>query len=78
MNRQIFVGARIPFLVIHAIQDAAYRIAARRQRLLHAHSILRRGDFARVRRAHGSDCVGVQDPVFEGIDAASLEVVLMQ
>jgi hypothetical protein len=78
VNRQIFVGARIPFLVIHAIQDAAYGVAARRERLLHAHAVLRRGDFARIRGAYGCDRVGVQDAVFERVDAAGLEVVLVQ
>src|SRR5204862_7795436 len=37
MDRQIFVVAWIPFLVIDAIENAAHRAASRRERLLHAH-----------------------------------------
>ena len=48
------------------------------QRLLHAHAVTRRGDLARVGRAHGGHRVGMQDAVLERVDVPGLEVVLVQ
>ena len=78
VDRQVRVVPRIPFLVIDAIEDAVHRMAARRQRLLHAHAVARRGDLARVGGADRGHAIGVQDAVLERVDAAGLEVVLVQ
>ena len=78
VDRQVLVARRIPLLVVDAVEDAVHRAAARGQRLLHPHAVARRGDLARVRRAHRGHRVGMQDAVLERVDAPGLEVVLVQ
>ena len=78
VDRQMLVVRRIPLFVVDAIQDSMHGAAARGQRLLHPHAIARRGDFARIGRAHRGHRVGMQDAVLERVDVPRLEIVLVQ
>ena len=78
MLRQIAVVARIPIVVVDAIEDADHRGAARAQDRIQPHAVFRRLDLARVGWAHGRDQVGVRDASAEQIDLARGERGLIE
>ena len=78
VHGQVAVAARIPFVVVDAVQDPGERGAARAQAVLETHPVLIGADLARVGGAHGGDGIRVEDPVAQGVDASRAQVVLVQ
>ncbi len=75
---QVAVVPRVPFVVVHAVQDACQDTGTRPQRRLHAHSVLIRADLPRMRGAHGRNGVGVHDAVLQRVDDVRPQIVLVQ
>jgi hypothetical protein len=76
--RDVTVGGRVPLVVIHAIQDADYRVPARAQVSVESVPAVGRADLERIRRAHRRDRVRMDDAVTHRVDASGGEIRLVE
>ncbi|MEZ4338598.1 MAG: hypothetical protein R3B82_18405 [Sandaracinaceae bacterium] len=67
-----------PDVAVDAVEDPEEHVAAAAQERVHPHPLLRRGDLARVGRAHRGDRVRVEDPRQEEGEAPLVELLAVE
>ncbi len=78
MRAEVRVVARIPFLIVDAVQYSGHAIRAVAQSALQTHAERRIANFARIGRADRADAVRMLNACFERIDDAARDIALIQ
>jgi hypothetical protein len=74
----VTIVARIPFVVVDAIEDSDQRGGASAQHLVQSHAVFGGADLARVRRTDSGDGVRIHAAVLERVDATGAQIILVQ